>query len=138
MNIQYQINQLSDSERGKLCDGYHTFNDLYKHRNHLFAALLNSIEEGRIELSNCAKEGLEFDPILHCFKARRHHDGEQWEGWILCGIIHKRTKQQITYHLPEEYWEKLKYVQGYGRAPVEFDGHTSDDVLVRLEELFLS
>lgn len=93
----------------RVSDGYHTFQELYDHRNHLFMALMKSF------------------PDLS-WKSKKHHDGSGYEGWFIAGI-HLPTGD-ITYHLPEWLWvhcpaKELEF------AP-EWDGHTSKDVLKRL------
>ena len=85
-------------------DGYHTFRELYKHRVLLWINLCLEQPE-------------------KCFW-RPHY-----EGWPLLGM--ESSAGQITYHVQEEYLPlfKDKIKQG---GP-EWDGHTSDDVLVRLK-----
>ena len=49
--------------------------------------------------------------------------------------IFKEKGKQITYHLPEKYWEEVSdFASVLEKAP-EFDGHTPEDVLERLNKL---
>ena len=96
-------------DKGNISDGYHTFNELYEHRHMLFAYACKD------------------NPLA--WKARKHDDGSMFDGgWFIAGIDLKCGT--ITYHIPEKHWElfdcrELEY------APA-WDGHTADDVIVRL------
>lgn len=96
-------------ETGEVSDGYHSFNELYRHRNLLFCAFLRH-HDG--------------------WKSRKHSDGSAWEGWFIAGANLKGV--QITYHLPVELWD-LCPAAAYDRAP-DWDNHTSNDVCDRIEE----
>lgn len=91
-------------------DGYHTFSELYAHRILLF-----------ITLMKCNK--------IISWKSRLHSDGTKYEGWFIGGM--KLPSGDITYHMPNNYWEMLTDIETLEQSP-EFDGHTSDDVLKRL------
>lgn len=99
---------LASGNRGELSDGYHTFNDLYKHRIMLFITLA----------SMCAYENAKV--------YRFHH----YEGWFCLGI--ETSLGQISYHIPESQWDLCAFAEE--RQP-EFDGHTGEDVLERLRKL---
>ena len=99
--------------KGKVSDGYHTFDELYEARCLLFVIL---IQTGKFP----------------AWKAVANHDGQKWEGWFVAGIFPKNG-EQITYHLPVKYWDRLD-VEAYEVNPY-FDGHTSKDVLARLGRL---
>jgi len=98
--------------KGEVSDGYHTFNELYEHRNLLFINLLNVYKN-------------------KSFKTRKHDDGSSYNGWFVGGM--ETESGQITYHLPDKFWDMLN-VKELERME-GFDGHTSDDVLKRLEDL---
>lgn len=104
------VNTDTTEDMGEVSDGYHTFNELYAHRVRLFSTLMNAFPK-------------------QAWWSFQHHDGEQWEGWVLAGI--DTPEGAVTYHLPESEIENLP--QGteieFGK---EWDGHTSDDVLSRL------
>ena len=53
-------------------------------------------------------------------------------GWFIAGL--ETEYGQITYHLPDEDWIHCTGVKVLDNAP-NFDGHTSDDVILRIEQL---
>ena len=91
-----------------ISDGYHTFGELYEHRHALFIALANS------------------HPDL-AWKSIKHNDGTMFPGYFIAGMA---LPEQITYHLPLVLWKRLR-VKILRLAP-EWDGHTSRDVVDRL------
>lgn len=110
---------------GKISDGYHTFDELYEHRIALFIALCNRLYEVRI--------ASEPEQNTLPWKSKLHSDGTMFEGgWFIAGIG-KEKGEQITYHLPIKFWDKLRVV-AYDKAP-EWDGHTPADVVERLLKL---
>jgi hypothetical protein len=98
-----------------ISDGYHTFGELYEHRIELFIALCKNVDG------------------ITVWKSRKHSDGTSFEGWFSLGIGLSKG-EQITYHLPDKYWDELDFTHTLESAP-EFDGHTSADVLKRLRKL---
>lgn len=99
---------------GKTSDGYHTFDELYDHRCHLFIALM---------LCN---------PNLS-WRADKNDDGTKWPDWFLAGM--NLPNGTITYHLPQWMWKMLDYngIETFDTGP-KWDGHTSADVVKRLEQ----
>lgn len=94
-------------------DGYHTFKELYDHRIALFIALMRAYPH----LSWCS---------------RKQSDGTTMEGWFIAGM--NLPNGQISYHLPDEAWYKFgPEINTLEQAP-EWDGHTSADVVKRIEE----
>lgn len=69
------------------------------------------------------------------WRSRRHSDGELAFGgdWFVLGIA-KSSSFQMTYHLPIGKWGETEFAETLEKAP-EYDGHTSDDVLIRLKNL---
>jgi len=102
------------ADTSMISDGYHTFGELYEHRIELWIALLNRYRR-------------------NCWKSRRHSDGTIWKGWFLAGMYTEKG-QQMTYHLPQKYWNRLPDIEVKRKAP-EFDGHTPNDVIKRLKNL---
>ncbi|CAI2145751.1 Protein of uncharacterised function (DUF2829) [Serratia fonticola] len=100
-------------DMGEVSDGYHTFNELYAHRVRLFTTLMRA------------------HPDKSWF-SHRNHEGIGEEGWILAGI--DTPAGTVTYHLPVSEIPNLPptFALDYGK---EWDGHTPDDVLVRLLSL---
>jgi len=101
----------------QVSDGYHTFDEIYRHRNLLFAALLNSIDNTN---------------YTQCWKSKKTNDGKEEQGWFLAGII-LPNDEQISYHLPVYLWDIINSKCERDFAPA-WDGHTSDNVLDRLEQ----
>ncbi|MDQ3562738.1 MAG: hypothetical protein M3436_00895 [Pseudomonadota bacterium] len=99
-------------DTGNISDGYHTFNELYDHRCHLFVALMRS------------------NPSI-AWRANNHDDGTMFDGWFVCGM-HLPTGD-ISYHLPVAMWTMLdnRGIETTLRAP-PWDGHTAADVVARL------
>ena len=99
-------------DSGKVSDGYHSFDDLYDHRNMLWLYIVNSNLEA-------------------AFKTKLDDKGESLPGWFIAGI--NTDAGQITYHLPKHLWNK--YLAEVVSSNKDYDGHTSADVLHRLEQL---
>ncbi len=89
-----------------MSDGYHTFDELYEHRVHLFLALARE--------SKCP-----------CFFKR---DYAEW----FCLYL-ELPSGQISYHIPNKL---LPLVTSFAKESPEhkWDGHTPADVLTRLEQ----
>jgi hypothetical protein len=102
---------------GQVSDGFHTFDELYDHRNHLFIVLLRMTP-------------------AHAWRSRFHHDGTGFPGWFIAGT--KISGKDITYHLPENLWDIVgdQPVITLQRAPA-WDGHTSTDVIERIRTFLL-
>lgn len=103
---------------GKISDGYHTFNELYEFRKLYNAALFN-------EWANQGK--------YNVHKSTRHHDGEACfgGGWFI--VMATLPTGQISNHYEMKDWD-LFDCDVFVNAE-EFDGHTAQDVLDRLEAL---
>ena len=95
---------------GEVSDGYHTFNELYAHRCTLFAAL--AISNKHIS-----------------WKSKFHFDGSNYDGWFIGGM--GLPSGDITYHIPDNFWNLLDNIQELEKGK-EWDGHNSNDVLMRL------
>lgn len=73
---------------GDTSDGYHTFNELYRHRAILFSVICNE----RPEVS---------------WKSKRHHDGTMYDGMFIVGI--DTPEGQATYHYDiDPYWDMFR------------------------------
>lgn len=98
---------------GATSDGFHTFDELYRHRAVLFSF------------------------IVTCFpgaswKSRRHHDGTMYDGMFIVGI--ETPWGQATYHYGvDKCWDMFP-CRELDRAP-EWDGHTPDQAIERIERL---
>ena len=102
----------AECDAGKVSDGYHTFDELYEHRCHLFVALMRC------------------NPSI-AWRANNHADGPMFDGWFVAGM-HLPTGD-ITYHLPLAMWEMLDgvLIATSNKAPA-WDGHTAADTVKRL------
>jgi hypothetical protein len=100
---------------GELSDGYHTIDEMYSHKYALFIAL-----------TKCA-QSLGLSTWLAC----KHYDGTCHQGYFLVCII-LESGEQISYHLPDGMLKYCTHLPGYDVAPVDFDGHTSEEVIQRL------
>jgi hypothetical protein len=97
----------------EVSDGYHTFSELYTHRILLFLALMKSHPHGS-------------------WKSKKHDDGTLYEGYFVAGM--ELPTGMITYHIPlEQFWDHLPEIQELEFAP-KWDGHTSEDVILRLSK----
>lgn len=92
---------------GSTSDGYHTFDELYEHRCHLFALLLSHYDS---------------------WKSKLHDDGSEFVGWFIAGA--ELPSGTITYHLPMSMWDLCR-CRILDRAPA-WDGHTPSDVIARM------
>lgn len=111
----------------QVSDGHHTMDELYEHRHALFAALIK-IYDGYITPLGAT--------AIRCWKSKLHSDGTMFEGWFIAGMYRLNidgTHMHITYHLPDRWWDRIRCIVEE-RAP-EWDGHTSKDVLERLQRL---
>lgn len=100
----------------QISDGYHTFDELYEHRTILFLVLCNQLKS----------------QAMNVWKSKKHSDGSEWKGWFIAGIgVNKGN--QITYHIPIDKWD-LCTSKELPKAP-KYDGHSSQDVLERLQQL---
>lgn len=95
-------------------DGFHTFDELYEHRNALMLALMKQM------------------PNLSWF-TKKHDDGTMYEGFFLVGI--DLDTGQISYHIHQRYWETAVKTGATQREKSCWDGHTSGDVITRLLEM---
>jgi len=100
---------------------------LYEHRYALFAALIK-IYDGYITPLGAT--------AIRCWKSRFHHDGTMFPDSFIAGMSRINIDGSIfhiTYHLPNRWWDRIKCIIE-DHAP-EYDGHTSKDVIERLQRL---
>ena len=119
VNIEYNASQdayIVSSDR-YVSDGYHTFKELYEHRNMLFLSLIQT----RLDV---------------CWWSEKHHDGTGYDGYIIVGM--ELPSGSITYHLENKYSTLLRMMGvDYIAVAPKWDGHTSKDVLNRLNQAIL-
>ena len=110
------------------CDSYHTFAELYDHRIAIYIALCQSL----VTLDGL-QEAMGQKKLYHVWRSHLHSDGTSFANWFTLGI-YKEAGKQITYHLPNSRWDDVAFAETLDRGP-EFDGHTPEDVLLRLKDL---
>jgi hypothetical protein len=101
-----------DGDASKTSDCFHSFEELYEHRCHLFVLLAQSHPE-------------------MAWRSLRHSDGSAHEGWFIAGM--RLPTGDITYHLPESMYIMLHDIETKEKAP-PWDGHTSKDVIERMSK----
>lgn len=94
-------------------DGFHTFDELYKHRMILFSIICNTAEYNQ-----------------YAWKSKLHDDKTMFKDYFIVGII--TPEGDFTYHYHLKYWDEFN-VKELETAP-KWDGHTSHDI-VRLKSL---
>ena len=112
-------NTVEDAEG--ISDGYHTFGELYSFRKMFNAALFNEWALRR---------------LYNVHKSLKHNDGEfcfdSGGEWFI--VVADLPTGQISNHYKIEDWNLFK-CRETETALLPFDGHTSQDVLERLEKL---
>lgn len=122
-------------DKMQVSDGYHTMDELYDHRITLWITLCRISSQFRDiyrkgdDITALAAE----QDVFQIWRSKFHSDGSEYEGWFILGMG-KKTGTQISYHLPLSKWEETNFADTYEAAP-EWDGHTSADVLQRLNNL---
>ena len=102
-----------------ISDGYHTFGEIYDHRNLLFLTLCRAVQI-------C-------DPEANVWKSIKQSDGTTTKNWFIMGLDIADIGQ-ITYHLPIKHWDECPFAEALEKAP-EWDKHTSEDVIQRLRKI---
>lgn len=121
LSITYE----SDDNVLNVSDGFHSFSELYEHRHALFCALCK-VYDGYIT---------PLGSRVSCFKSKLHFDGTMFDDSFIVFMLisNGETREQISYHLPIEWWDKFKLMTT-DKAP-KHDGHTGEDVIERLGRL---
>lgn len=96
---------IGEHSKGKITDGYHTFDELYYHRMILFSVICNTYKE-------------------KAWKSWLHHDGTMYNDYFIVGIETK--KGQYSYHYHKDEWDNFN-VKELELAP-EYDGHIPSDI----------
>lgn len=108
-------------ETEEVSDGYHTFGDLYRHRDLLFCAMASFASQH-----------------TYTWKSKTHWINGKlervWDGYFLAGVELqlKSGPKMITYHMPVALWDSFDGIIREQAPP--HDGHMSEDVLQRLED----
>jgi hypothetical protein len=106
-------------EASSVSDGYHTFHELYEFRKMYNAALFN-------------EWALQGKYKVH--KSFRHFSGEECfgGGWFI--VVAILPMGQISNHYKHEDWDLFHCIETE-KALFEYDGHTGEDVLLRLKDI---
>lgn len=107
---------IGDKSAGQTTDEFHSFDELYRHRMLLTAALFNSWYD---------------QDLFAVHRSRRHSDGEEpfGGGWFI--VVAQLSTGQISYHYPLKDWDLFRIVER--ERPADFDGHTAAEAADRLE-----
>lgn len=105
---------------GKVSDGFHTFDELYRHRMLLTALLFGLLAHGPDW------------PKYDVHRSLLHHDGEEpfGGGWFI--VMATLPTGQVSYHYPLEHWELFDGIPDVLRAGV-WDGHSSEEAADRMQ-----
>jgi hypothetical protein len=116
---QEEMNRDFVVSMGAISDGYHTFHELYNFRM-LYNALSFNL-------------GYQTGVIPQIQKSLKHADGELCfgGGWFV--VIAILPDGQISNHYPIEFWD-LFQIPDVEVPTIEFDGHTPEDVVVRMDK----
>jgi hypothetical protein len=132
-----------------ISDGYHTFNELYEFRKLYNAALFNEwardynifvdsykdVPQDKLhpEIKRCLQLA---STRYNVHKSWKHHDGEPCFGvpgkWFI--VVAMLPTGQISNHYKAKDWDLFK-IPETEKALYEFDGHTPQDVVKRLNDL---
>lgn len=104
-----------------ICDGYHTFDELYEFRKMYNAALF-------WEWYRTGK--------YNVHKSLKHYEGDECfgGGWFI--VVAMLPKGQISNHYKIEDWD-LFPIAITEKALYKYDGHTGKDVLNRLRDILI-
>ena len=116
---------LALGENLEVSDGYHTFDELYEQRARIYITLCRFYKS--VDLAEWGRDQVDV------WRSKTHSDGSSYDGWFLLGMGKEKGKQ-LTYHLPDSYWDETEFAETLDLAP-EFDGHTPADVLERLKAI---
>lgn len=112
-HFEFDTHRTAKVQARSVSDGYHTMDELYDHRREL----------SRVMLEMADNHGMQV------WKAKKHFDGTMFDGYFVVGMM--LNHQQISYHYDLKYWDSF-HIPEYEICPVEYDGHSSNDVLERL------
>ncbi|MFK7947486.1 MAG: hypothetical protein AB8G11_07850 [Saprospiraceae bacterium] len=131
LEVQKRIDTTPSDVRGEYSDGYHTFNELYEFRKTLHALLFNEWSKNYEFNRNTDIQNQR--PHNNVHKSKKHHDGELCfgGGWFI--VVARLPMGQITNHYKMEDWDLFK-IPETEKAMFPFDGHTSQDVLERMND----
>ncbi|MFA5602776.1 MAG: hypothetical protein WDA21_03475 [Bacilli bacterium] len=107
MNKINEINNLiknSNIDVDLISDGWHTFGELYKHRQMLLIKLCQFISKSNRK-------------DLVVWKTRKHNDNTVMEGYFLLGITINKNNY-ISYHMDNNVWDLCAYAIELDKSPI--------------------
>ena len=115
-----------------LSDGYHTYDELYEFRKMYNAVLFNEWANTPKTNKQSLTGTVTNEYGVH--KSWKHNDGELCfgGGWFIVSAM--LPTGLISNHYKAEDWD-LFHIPEVEKALYEFDGHTPQDVLIRLKNL---
>jgi hypothetical protein len=118
--VQALISMLDEDSIANINDGYHSFKELYDFRLFYNAALFNELHKTGVKIEKSFKH----NDGTYCFGKKRE--------WFI--VMAELPSGQISNHYPKDCWDLFKVP--FAKIPtIQFDGHTSADVLERLRML---
>ena len=147
VSVHKGIDNTPSDIRGGYSDGYHTFDEYFEFRKIYNAALFNEwalqnpiyhqtdYPDGRTVTIMYYKPRDGEQPKYNIHKSIRHNDGELCfgGGWFIVSAMLPTGLISNLYEIKD--WDLFK-VPEVEKAIYEYDGHTSNDVLKRLTELY--
>lgn len=136
LEVQRGIDNTPSDVRGNYSDGYHTFNELYEFRKTYNAVLFNDWAKQEVRNPKWISEDNQPVnlPKYDVHKSWKHNDGELCfgGGWFI--VVAVLPNGQVSNHYEAKDWDLFK-IPVVEKAKYEFDGHTSADVVARLNAL---
>lgn len=136
-SIQRSIDALNQTEGGgrlvgQISDGHHSFDELYEFRKVYNAGFFNELAKDYYQMTVSEQRTYHSDSEFKVHRSWRHHDGQLCfgGGWFV--VVAMLPDGQITNHYRAEDWDLFK-VPAVEKALFEFDQHTPQDVLRRIE-----
>lgn len=130
INELVKFSKKAGFDENNVSDGYHTFAELYEFRKAYNAALFNEWAS-HYPIKN-PDQTIAYKYDVH--KSWKHNDGELCfgGGWLIAVAV--LPTGQISNHYEAKDWDLFKIPEAV-KAKYPFDGHTSKDVLERLNFL---
>lgn len=109
-----------------ISDGYHTFWELYEHRNSVFIWLCKTISDIHNDMWTW----------MRVVRSKIHEDWlNVWEEWGMFLMVLHTEHWQISYHLDKKDWDLCNFADTELQAKIPFDWHTPEDSINRLRKL---
>lgn len=126
--VQELIKALPEGLKGKVSDGYHTFDELYEFRMLYNAMFANLLAEG-------LAHGLT-DPKIEVYKSKRYYNG------VFCGnglwfvvVIKIIGGKEVIDHYPIKNWDLFKIPDREMADGYEDPSYTNSETLLRMKGL---